>query len=373
MVLIITGITIIYVILIGRFVYGFEKIKEFKLRDLSSKTHFSVVIPFRNEAENLPKLIASILALKYPKSLFEIILVDDDSEDDSVKFLKKSIPSDANISIIKNERQSNSPKKDAIDTAIKQAKFEWIITTDADCELPKYWLDSFDEFIQQNEVKCIAAPVTFHITSSLLNRFQVLDLLSLQGATMGGFGITKPFLCNGANFAYTKQAFNDVSGFKGNTNIASGDDIFLLEKMVKKHPKQVHFLKCEDAIVTTSSQPTWKALISQRKRWASKTSSYRNWFGKLTGLLVLLMNATLIISCLLCALGILNLKILFYIAFIKFNIDTLLIYKAAAFYNQKEILRSVFWGFLIYPIFSVYIAFTSLFSSYKWKGRQFKR
>lgn len=373
MTIIIIGITIIYLLLIARFVHGFEKVDTFKLRNLIPETRFSVVIPFRNEVINLPQLLTSIQALKYPKHLFEIIFVDDDSEDNSVEIIKDAIGSSANISIIKNERKSNSPKKDAIATAIKRANFDWIITTDADCVLPKYWLDSFDEFIQQNQATCIAAPVTFDITSSLLNKFQVLDMLSLQGATIGGFGIKKPFLCNGANFGYTKQLFNNVNGFEGNTNIASGDDIFLLEKMIKKHPKEIYFLKCEDAIVTTTSQLNLNQLIAQRKRWAAKTSSYRNLFGKLTGLMVLLMNVTIIISVLLCVFGFLNGRTLFYIVFIKFNIDTLLIYKAATFYHQKEILKSVIWGFFIYPFFSVYIAFLSVFTSYKWKDRQFKK
>ena len=71
--------------------------------------------------------------------------------------------------------------------------------------LPKYWLDSFDEFIQQTHAICIAAPITYQTNPSFLNRFQALDILSLQGATIGGFGINKPFLCNGANFGYKKE------------------------------------------------------------------------------------------------------------------------------------------------------------------------
>ena len=363
-------ITLIYLLLIGSFVFEFDKVKSFILEGLSAKTTFTIIIPFRNEDENLPDLLKSIATLEYPKHLFEIIFVDDDSEDDSVKIIKNSL---LNVSIIKNERTSNSPKKDAITSAIKQAKNNWIITTDADCVLPKYWLDSFDEFIQKNNSKCIVAPVTYSLENTFLNQFQLLDILSLQGATIGGFGIQKPFLCNGANFAYQKTLFKELNGFEGNTNIASGDDIFLLEKAVKTYPKSIHYLKCEQAIVTTESQPSFKALISQRIRWAAKTSAYNNWFGKLTGLIVLLMNTLVIVTLLLSILGILNFKICFYILFIKFNIDFLLIYKSASFFNQKRVLKSYALGFLIYPVFSVYVAFISTFKGYKWKDRQFKK
>ncbi|WP_298551642.1 glycosyltransferase [uncultured Algibacter sp.] len=374
MILIALLITLIYLSLIGSFIFGFDKVNTFKLEDIPAKTKFSIVIPFRNEAKNLPDLLKSIETLNYPNHLFEVIFINDASEDNSVEIIKKALnESQTNFSIISNERKTNSPKKDAITSAIKKAKYNWIITTDADCQLPKFWLDSFDEFIQKGNAVCIAAPVTYNIGNSFLNKFQILDMLSLQGATIGGFGLKKPFLCNGANLGYKKSIFFKVNGFEGNTNIASGDDIFILEKVNKQYPDQLHYLKCEKAIVKTQSQPTWSHLISQRIRWAAKTSAYNNWVGKLIGLVVLLMNAIIIIGLMLSLIGILNLKTLFYIAFIKLNIDFFLIYKSASFFNQKEGFKSYILGFIVYPLFNVYVAFISIFSGYKWKGRRFKK
>ena len=377
MTLVISIITIMYLLLIAGFIYGFEKVKPFKLKNLNAETRFSIIIPFRNEAKNLPQLLESIQSLKYPKHLFEVIFINDLSEDDSVHIINSNLSNDPSnnidFSIINNSIKTNAPKKDAISKAINLAKYEWIITTDADCLLPEYWLDSFDECIQKSNPKCVAAPVTYQVETSFLNRFQILDMLSLQGATIGGFGIKKPFLCNGANFAYQKEAFIEVNGFDGNTSIASGDDIFLLEKMVNQYPGQVQFLKCEDAIVITNSENSWQQLITQRMRWAAKTSSYNNGFGKVTGIIVLLMNLMVILSLLLSVLGLLKATILFYIVFIKFNMDVLLICKAAIFFNQKEVLRSILLGFLLYPFFSVYVAFLSLFKGYKWKDRSYKK
>lgn len=371
-------ITIIYLLLIGSFVFGFDKVKHFKLQDIPAKTTFSVVIPFRNEAQNLPALLKSFNNLNYPKNLFEVILVDDASEDASVALIESFIKETAfntsgSIRILSNQRTTKSPKKDAISTAIQHAKNQWIITTDADCLLPKYWLDSFDEFIQKNNTKCIAAPVTYLEKQHFLYCFQILDMLSLQGATIGGFGIKKPFLCNGANFAYTKDLFIEINGFDGNGNTASGDDIFLLEKVIQKYPNEVMYLKCEYATVLTQAQTSWKNLIQQRVRWAAKTSNYNNWFGKFTGLVVLLMNTLIIITCLLTFLGVYNLKIFAYLLIIKFNIDFFLIYISAEFFNQKGILKSYLVSFFVYPFFSVYVAFMSQFSNYKWKGRTFKK
>ncbi|MGB5418925.1 MAG: glycosyltransferase, partial [Algibacter sp.] len=110
-----------------------------------------------------------------------------------------------------------------------------------------------------------------------------------------------------------------------------------------------------------------------RIRWAAKTSAYNNWFGKLTGLIVLTMNAIIIMGLTLSIVSVLPFKILFYIAFIKFNIDFFLIYKSATFFKQNNILKSYIFGFLFYPFFSVYVACISTFSGYKWKGRNFKK
>lgn len=366
-------ITILYVALIGSLVFGFDKVAEFPLKDIPAKTKFTVIVPFRNEAEHLPFLLKSISGFNYPIDKFEIIFVDDESSDKSVNLIEKFLKKIRNGSrLIKNVRHTNAPKKDAISIAIAQAKYEWVVTTDADCILPKYWLDTFDCFIQRHNALCIAAPVTYTKANSFLGRFQILDFLSLQGATIGGFGIKKPFLCNGANLAYKVSFFKGINGFEGNTNISSGDDIFLLEKAIKKTPEQVHYLKNLHATVKTSPEPNLKSLISQRLRWAAKTSNYSSLFGKFTGIVVLFMN-TLVVSLLMITLtGIVHPKILAYTFLIKIGIDFLLLFKIVRFFNQEEYLLSFVFSSIIYPFFSVFVAFASIFRGYEWKGRTFR-
>ncbi len=370
-------ITISYLILIGAFSLGFDKVKVFSLKNHPSKTNFSVLIPFRNEAENLPKLLKSIQALSYPKQLFEIILINDASEDDSEDIVNYALAalSDDNIKtirVVQNERYTPSPKKDAIVTGIRHANFEWIITTDADCALPKHWLNCYDELIQSTPLKCIAAPVTYFDDSTFLNRFQILDMFSLQGTTIAGFGLNQPFLCNGANFAYAKTAFQAVNGFEGNNHISSGDDTFLLEKFFKAFPKSIGYLKSEEAIVKTAFQPNWHQLLQQRIRWAAKARAYNNWLGILTGSTVLLMNLQLAMLPILSVLGYFNFKIWIYILVIKLHIDFLLLYKTSAFFGQRHAFKSFLTSFFLYPLFSIYVAFTSFFKGFNWKGRDFK-
>ncbi|MCB4807574.1 glycosyltransferase [Tamlana sp. 62-3] len=362
-------ITLSYLILIGRFIYGFNKIETFKFKNSPPKTRFSIIIPFRNEAENLPNLLKSIEHLNYHKLLFEVFLVDDESEDNSLEVIVKS---GVDVITIPNKRETNSPKKDAINTAIGFAKNEWIITTDADCILPKFWLENFDNYIQNKTIDAVVAPVMYKSENSFLNQFQNLDALSLQGATIGGFGLNQPFLCNGANFAYKKSVFNEIDGFKGNENIASGDDIFMLDKLLKAN-KTIGYLKSKHAIVKTKAQTSWTNLISQHVRWAAKTSAYNNKFGKITGLIVLLMNALIVVSILLTILKLLNPFVLVSAVAIKTIVDFILLNKTASFFNKKNILKQYTLSFLPYSFFSVFVAIKAIFGGYTWKKREFKK
>jgi len=365
MILTLLGISIIYVLTIGWLIYGFTKINSFEYTGSLPRNSFSIIVPFRNEAENLPVLLDSISQLNYPIDLFEVILVDDESEEEFR--LQKA---DFSIQIVKNNRQSNSPKKDAITTAIQFVKNNWVITTDADCVVPENWLLSLDNFIQLHAVEMIAGAVTYDCKDSFLHHFQQLDLASLQGATIGSFGIKKGFMCNGANFAYTKSFFQKLNGFEGNNTIASGDDVFLLQKALSQYPEKVAYLKSKNSIVTTKPVNDWKALFYQRVRWASKTADYQIAFGKRLGILVFLMNLGLASAFILMILGIFPCFFLGILLISKFGIDTVLIKKTHRFLTNNKI-HYLLLSSLLYPFFSTTVALYCLFGKYEWKGRRF--
>jgi len=365
----------VYTILIVWLTIGFKRIDKFKEFVTPNKTSFSVIIPFRNEAENLPILLKSITELNYPKELVEFILVDDASTDNSVKIINKFIHKPQRFlkplrfSVINNRRTSNSPKKDAITTAINIANNDWIITTDADCILPENWLKSFDNFIQNTKPKMVVAPVNYKVENNFLEQFQLLDFMSMQGTTIGGFGMDFPFLCNGANFAYKKEKFIQLNGFEGNNNIASGDDIFLFEKFIKADKKSVRYLKSTEAIVTTLPVKTWTYLINQRTRWAAKTSNFSSLKVKLIGLLVLLTNFFVVYYLL---FG--SVEILFIPFVLKMLIDLFLFLPTIQFFKQKNnFYKWYVLASLLYPFFSLFVIFKSLFFKYNWKGRRFKK
>lgn len=355
----------IYVVAISALIFGFTKINAFEYTGLTPKTGFSIIIPFRNEADNLPLLLDSISKLHYPTALFEVILVDDDSEDGF------NVPNSAcNIRTIKNKRISNSPKKDAITTAMQVVNNDWIIITDADCIVNPNWLLTLDNYIQLHHPAMIAGAVTYDGKASFLHYFQQLDLASLQGATIGSFGLRKGFMCNGANFAYTQSFFHELNGFGGNDKIASGDDVFLLQKAMAKSPEKVHYLKSKNTIVTTKPVEDWKSLFYQRVRWASKTGSYQSNFGIALGLVVFGGNLVSVLSYGLWVMGFIPFLQIFLLFLSKLTLDSILIYITNRFLTKNKI-RYLVVSSLFYPFFSVSVALYAAFGKYEWKGRRF--
>ena len=371
-------LTAVYLGLIIAFISGWKKVPEFELKGCAPVTTFSIVIPFRDEAENLPALFRSLRHLKYPTSKFEIILVNDESRDDSKSLaenFKRDFP-EFSIKILDNERRSPSPKKDAIHTAIEISQYDYIATTDADCVIPAKWLQFFDESIQQAGAKLMAGPVGFiqvpGLKKAYFQNFEEMDFMSLQASTVGAFGLGKAFMCNAANMCYQKQLFIQEAGFTGNEKIASGDDVFLLQELRKKG-FEVCFIKAENAVVLTNYQLSLKGLINQRIRWAAKTSAYTSNFARFTGVMVFLMNLSLLIFTALAFFNSFPSQFLMLVFLIKFNADFILIYRSAKFMKRENLMRHYLWSSIVYPLFSVYVAILSIFPGYEWKGRRFKK
>ncbi|MBN8643095.1 MAG: glycosyltransferase [Flavobacteriales bacterium] len=380
MIIVLSIVLIIYVVLIAQLILGFGKVKTFEPTTTSPKNSFSIIVPFRNEEKNLRKLLRSISDLNYPKELFELIMVDDFSKDQSERVYINWRMENGKIetTLLENLRLSNSPKKDALSRAIPIIKKDWVITTDADCVVNENWLLILDQFIQQTKAEMVVGAVVYKTKNNWFHHFQQLDLLSLQGTTIGSFGIGKPFMCNGANFAYTKKFFNELGGFGGINEQASGDDVMLLQKAVLKKPEVIQYLKHEDSIVTTKPENDLFKLFMQRVRWASKATSYSSNYAKILAVGVLLMNVCLVVGCgfVICdctstALSVTkwNLLVVF---LIKYLVDYILLSQANGYLQKGKFLLPLASS-LVYPVFSSVVGVYSLFGSFTWKGRRFKK
>ena len=345
-------------------------------------TLISVIIPARNEEENIGVCLESVTSQSYPKHLFEVIVVDDLSTDRTAEIVTSFV--DKNVSLISlkdftKEGQLNSYKKKAIEIAISKAKGKLIVTTDADCIVPTKWLETIAAFYEKHDPVFIAAPVAYFPSPAgeglgvrFLKIFQSLDFMTLQGIT--GASVYKKFhsMCNGANLAYEKKVFLEVGGFTGIDNIASGDDMLLMHKIFSSYPDKVLFLKSNYAIVQTKPANTLREFFNQRIRWASKADKYSD--KKITGvlLLVYLFNVWILL------LGLLS---VFYHQVFLWFIGTLIaktlvelffLYPVSKFFEKQRVL----WWFPVaqpfHILYTIIAGWLGKFGSYKWKERKVK-
>lgn len=337
------------------------------------RTTFSVVVVFRNEADNLETLLRSFQFLEYPRDRFELIFINDDSTDDSERIVNRWRLENGEFAttLLDNLRLSASPKKDSIARAISIAKGEFIVCTDADCKVGVSWLSTLDAHIQQTGAKMVAAPVFIGPGKKPLTRFQQLDFLSLQATTLGSFSMGKPFMCNAANFAYQKDFFKQIDGFRGNEDFAGGDDVFLLQKAVDLHPEAVSYLFHSGATVYTKAVDSVSALIGQRVRWASKAKAYKAGLGEQLSLIVLAANLVLVCSVTGWATGFFSAWVLLGLALLKFMPDVVLLTTASRKFEQKS--RGIIPSLLLYPLLTSAVVFFALPGKFSWKGRQFTR
>lgn len=355
----------VYSILIILFCIGLLRLPKTNIDTNIPFQKFSLIIPFRNEETNLESLLQSIKQLHYKKENLEVLFIDDASTDNSVNIVKKWQKQLPNIQLHSNYRVSSSPKKDAIQVGVKRATFDFIITTDADCILPKELLNCYNSDIQRYNSLCIAGPIKYTGPSNFLTNYQKLDSLSLLGTTMGCFGLRKPTMCNAANLGFSKKEYLEMES--QNHHITSGDDIFTLEYFIKKHPSKISFLNTPLAVVTTKTEESWSAVIMQRVRWAAKTKHYQNTFTKLLGLVVFATQLTLLFYLFF------NLKTALFLWLVKATFDFILLISTAL--KTKQHLNFVYYPFIaiLYPFLNTYIAILSLFGGFTWKGRKFKR
>lgn len=366
----------IYILLVNTYLFWFKRLKIFQSEKVREATTFSIIIPARNEEQNIEACIRSILKNNYPDNLYEIIVADDFSTDNTPEIVHSLQNVFPNISIISLKDiisgKINSYKKKAIELAIAQSKYEWIVTTDADCIIPPNWLALFDAYIQSNDRVFVAAPVMFTCNNSFLNIFQCLDFISLQGITAASVYAGAHSMCNGANLAYKKTAFYKVDGFKNADQIASGDDMLLMHKIKLQYPREIGYLFSRDAVVLTEPMPDWKSFINQRIRWASKATNFKDKKVFWVLLLVYFTNLFLFILFFACLFKPAIFLIWLILIFSKALLEMPYMYHAAKFFSLQRLMP---WFILMQPfhiLYTIVSGWLGRFGSYKWKGRNVK-
>lgn len=369
---------VVYAVLILLYRKWFMRMHTYQVpAGFTPATRFTVIIPARDEEENIGNCLQTILGQQYPASLFEVIVIDDHSTDGTAAIIQQLQQTHTNLRMLNlaallKGQQLNSYKKKAIEMAIAQSTGDWIVTTDADCAVTPYWLQNYAAYIQEHNPVLVAAAVVFSNTGSFISIFQCLDFISLQGITAAAVSAGFHSMCNGANLAYHKESFYAVGGFRGIDNIASGDDMLLMHKIKQRFPGKIGYLFAPAAVVSTAPMPDWKRFINQRIRWASKADKYNDKGIFWVLVLVYLLNFCLLFFVLTALYSKWMILVWLWLIVVKTLIELCFMMPVARFFGQQALLN---WFALMQPFhitYTVVAGWLGKFGKYQWKGRTVK-
>lgn len=261
---------IYYVCIFGRF----AAVKPIKKTSINSHP-VSVIICARNEAENINDNLPHIISQSYPE--FEIVLVNDNSTDDTLNVMQafKSQNNTIRIVDIQTPKAVSGNKKYALTEGIKASKFETLLFTDADCKpLSPHWISRMSKgFDNQNTIVIGYSPYQ-KIRGSFLNlmiRFETF-MTAVQYFSYALIG--QPYMAVGRNLAYKKDQFTQANGFMNHMEIQSGDDDLFINQVATMINTTICISK--DSFTASIPKKTFKSWILQKRRHISTASYYKS-------------------------------------------------------------------------------------------------
>ncbi len=325
----------------------------------------TLIIPCRNEISNLPRLKKQIRDLENDQ--LEVILINDHSEDDTGKFLESM---ETEFSFVRSLHSLGQGKKAAISQAVSHANGEVILMTDADCEWSKDWIQEMIRPFGDEKIKLVAGPVLPKRKNIQQAFFEIIDWASILLTTKFSFQRKLPLMCSAANLAFRKKTFEEVGGYLGNEDHLSGDDEFLLKKIVGQFGVDATlYLNHPSTLIRTLAQDSFYLLWNQRVRWASKWKLHEGWFHKLSALSAFFIQLFWILSLVLVFIGGFTLAQLATIWAIKFIVEGLVLSAVLRFYDVQLEWHYFILTSLLHPVFVILVAFGTLSGKFEWRGR----
>ncbi|MGB0524592.1 MAG: glycosyltransferase [Flammeovirgaceae bacterium] len=233
----------------------------------------SVIVAARNEFENLQTLIPALLEQDYPN--YEIIIVDDKSDDTTYDFL---LEIQAKYDRIKLVRINHTPehlnsKKYALTLGIKAAKHEVVLLTDADCvPLSKQWIAEMTKHYQKGKDIVIGLS-PYQKRKGLLNKIIRYETfyVAIQYLSMALWG--KPYMGVGRNLSYKKNLFFANKGFHSHRNTTGGDDDLFISEVATGKNTAIAFV--QEAQTESIPKIRWKDWYKQKVRHLSVSKQYK--------------------------------------------------------------------------------------------------
>jgi len=335
--------------------------------DFKPTKMITILVPFRNECQALPALLADLTSQHFPPNKFEIILIDDHSSDKGPDLVEQKCSQHHNLRLVK--LTDGSGKKAALTLGISTGSGQLVITLDADMRLHSDWLRTISHYWETADKRFIILPISIAEGRSPLNIFQVIETDSLIGSTGAFARAGQPIMCNGGNLAFEKSLFVELGGYDDNLHIASGDDIFLLQKTKKAFPNSIGWIHARQAAAVTSPSPSLKSFLNQRIRWGAKTKYYKDPLPQWVAAVVAGSNLILVLGLILWPMNLVEGTVLVVSFISKTLVDGLFLWQVTRFFNHGK----WFWAFpfvaIVYPFYILISATFGLFYSPRWKGR----
>lgn len=361
----------LYAIYILWQIIAWLKLPAQEIKTTGFKTRVSIIIPARNEAASIGSCLHSLLQQDYPLHLLEIIVADDHSEDATKEITEHTLNNSRITWKYVPVKELLSNKKKALETGITESKGKLILITDADCTAGIRWVSSIVSAYEEHAYKMICGPVALTCEKTFCDKFQSLEVAGLSVLSGAGIKSGVPLLCNGANIAYTREAFESVNGFTGIDSLPTGDDTLLMFKINEHFPGQIGFLKTKGATINTHAQPTWKDCFQQRIRWGSKGLQSKNAMNTMVSLLVFVTNFLLLVGCIFSLVYISFSPVFLVCLIVKFTIDFLLLTCAIIFFNKRRLLVNFLLAEFVTMAYISWAGIAANYSHYTWKGRRY--
>ena len=322
----------------------------------------SVILAARNESAHMADCLKSLTQQDYQGD-WQVIVIDDHSTD-TTPDIARSFDFDR-LTLL--ESGDWSGKKQALTAGVREASGDYLLFTDADVVVSSSWISTMVAGVQGGVLA--TGPVTYLAESGAFSNFQALDLFGLMVISGAGWNSGLHHLGNGANLIMTKDVFQEIDGYAGNEQLASGDDLFAIQQVHNKYPEHTTYIKNHDAIVNTYSEKTLGGFISQRLRWASKNRALPEQSIQYVWGFVWIVNLVIIAAAIWALYtrewtGMLPLVM-------KYLAEYLLLLTGSRFAHQRGPLRWYPVAFLINLLYVPFIGAMALVaSSYQWKGRR---
>ena len=340
---------------------------------ISTQPMVTVIVAARNEEKSIGRCLQSLVQQTFPVNKYEIIIVDDGSMDTTASIVRAFSERYHNIHLLllplEAERKIGR-KPLAIAGGIVQAAGEIILTTDADCIVPRRWIEIMVNHFA-DDVAFVAGPVAEQASTNFFSKLEQMEFLGLITAAAGLIGSGRPIICNGANLAYRKKAFISVGGFSANGS--SNDDESLMNRMVQRNIGSIVFAPESDALITTHSSNTITSFLKQRIRWANKRGHYEDKSILFTLVSLYLFFLSLALTVLLIPL---EPRLLLPVVLVfggKAFVDYFTLRSGARLFLQRIPILHFLIAELLHVPYIVIAAAIGQLISVQWKGRAIKR